>query len=113
LHELSLLENVREILQDHAKAQHFKQVKKITLEIGTLSCIETEALRFGFDVVMKNSLAENAELLITEIEGLGVCDQCKKQVPIETLYDPCSLCGNPFVTVVQGQEMQIKDLIVI
>lgn len=113
MHEISLLENVREILQDHAKTQQFKQVKKITLEIGTLSCVEPEALRFGFDVVMKDSLAENAELILTEQQGVGLCEQCKEQVPITNLYDPCALCGNPFVTVTQGNEMKIKDLIVI
>lgn len=113
MHEISLLENVREILQDHAKTQQFKQVKKITLEIGRLSCVEPEALRFGFEAVMKDSLAENAELILTEQEGVGFCDRCSKQVPIANLYDPCVLCGNPFVTVTQGNEMKIKDLIVI
>ena len=113
MHEISLLENVREILQEHAKTQHFKQVKQITLEIGQLSCVEPEALRFGFDVVMKESLAKDAKLILATLKGLGICDKCKQPVSIETLYDPCELCGNPFVTVTQGNEMKIKDLIVI
>lgn len=113
MHEISLLENVRDILLDHAKTQHFSQVKKITLEIGKLSCVEPDALKFGFDIVMKGSLAENAELILTEVEGLGLCDQCKKTITIETLYDPCSICNHPFVTIIQGNEMKIKDLIVI
>ena len=113
MHEISLLENVREILLDHAQTQNFSTIKKITLEIGKLSCVEPDALRFGFDVVMKDSLAEQAELILTEIEGMGICDKCKKQVIMETLYDPCIACGNPFVTVTQGSEMKIKDLIVI
>ena len=113
MHEISLLENVREILLEHAQSQHFNQVKKITLEIGALSCVEPDALRFGFDVVMKDSLAENAELFLTEVAGMGICDQCDKQVSMETLHDPCIACGHPFVTVTQGYEMKIKDLIVI
>ncbi len=113
LHEISLLENVREILQEHAKTQDFVQVKTITLEIGKLSCVEPEALRFGFDVVMKGSLAENATLIITEQDGTGICEHCKKQVSISTLYDVCPQCGNPIMTVTQGNEMKIKDLIVI
>jgi hydrogenase nickel incorporation protein HypA/HybF len=108
-----LLENVREILQDHAQSQKFSQVTKITLEIGKLSCVEPDALRFGFDVVMKDTLAEKAELILTEIDGIGWCNKCGKQVIMETLYDPCIACGNPYVTVTQGSEMKIKDLIVI
>ena len=112
MHELSLLENVREILEDHAVSQGFSKVTKVTLEIGKLSCIEPDALRFGFDVVMKGSLAENAELIISELNGLGQCLQCQQQIEMETLYDPCVHCGSPFVKVIQGAEMKIKDLIV-
>lgn len=113
MHEISLLENVREILQEHAKSENFSYVKKITLEIGKLSCVEPEALRFGFDVVMQDTLAEGAELIISEVEGVGWCDKCEKQVSMETLYDPCGICGNPFVSLTQGSELKIKDLIVI
>ncbi len=113
MHELSLLENVKEILQNHAKHENFTQVKKITLEIGQLSCVEPEALRFAFEVVMKGSLATDAELVFSEQQGLGLCQSCKKQTPLVHLYDPCQFCNHPFVTVTQGHEMKIKDLIVI
>ncbi|MEQ1739380.1 MAG: hydrogenase maturation nickel metallochaperone HypA [Methyloglobulus sp.] len=113
MHELSLLENVREILEDHALNQNFSKVTQVTLEIGKLSCVEPEALRFGFDVVMKGSLAENAELIITELNGIGLCQQCQQQMAIETLYDPCDYCGSPVVKIIQGAEMKIKDLVVI
>jgi hydrogenase nickel incorporation protein HypA/HybF len=113
MHELSLLENVREILEGHAVSQDFSKVTQITLAIGKLSCVEPEALRFGFAVVMQGSLAENAELVITETDGIGLCQHCGRQMPMETLYDPCVYCGSAKVTVVQGAEMKIKDLVVV
>ena len=113
MHEISLLENVREILQGHAQSQNFTRVKKVTLEIGRLSCVEPDALRFAFDVVMKDTLAEDAELLITISEGRGVCERCRQQIVMETLHDPCSFCGSPLVKITQGSEMKIKDLLVV
>jgi hydrogenase nickel incorporation protein HypA/HybF len=113
MHELSLLENVREILENHAVSQNFTRVTKVTLEIGKLSSVEPDALRFGFDVVMKDSLADNAELIISELNGLGLCQHCGLQVELETLYDPCPHCGSPLVKITQGAEMKIKDLCVI
>ncbi len=112
MHELSLLENVREILENHAKSQSFTKVSKVTLEIGKLSCVESQALRFGFDVVMKGSLAENAELILTELDGIGFCQSCGQNTTMEMLYDACAHCGRP-LAVVQGMEMKIKDLTVI
>jgi len=104
---------VREILEEHALSQHFSQVSKVTLEIGKLTCVEPESLRFGFDVVMKGSMAENAELVITELDGVGFCQQCQKELTLLSLYDTCDYCGKPIVEIKQGLEMKIKDLVVI
>lgn len=113
MHEISLLEQVREILIEHSESQHFNKVSKVTLEIGKLSCVEEGALRFGFDVVMQGSLAEGAELNISCVAGLGFCHICHKPVPMQSLHDPCVLCGSFDIKVIQGEEMRIKDLVVI
>lgn len=112
MHELSLLDSVREILENNALSQKFSRVTKVTLEVGRFSNVEPDALRFCFDVVMKDSLAENAELIISELNGLGICQQCQQQLEMKTLYDTCVYCGSHFVKVIQGEEMKIKDVIV-
>ncbi len=112
MHEISLLESVLDTLETQAKQQGFQRVKQVVLEIGALSCVEADALRFGFDVVMKNSLAEHAELVIINVTGQGVCPNCQQSVLLETLHDPCHHCGSFGVKVVQGQAMRIKELIV-
>jgi len=112
MHEISLLEQVREVLIEHSQKQHFSKVSKVTLEIGKLSCVEETALRFGFDVVMKDSLAEDAELNITCIDGMGICQDCHQSVLMLSIHDPCGLCGSFNIKVIQGEEMRIKDLVV-
>jgi hydrogenase nickel incorporation protein HypA/HybF len=112
MHELSLLWSVREILEQNALTQKFNKVTRVTLEIGKLSNVEPDALRFCFDVVMKDSLAEDAELIISELDGLGICQQCQQQVKMESLYDLCVYCGCYSVKLIQGAEMKIKDLLV-
>lgn len=113
MHELSLLESVREILEAEAISQNFSKVTQITLEIGKLSCVEPEALRFGFDVVMKDSLAENAKLVIIEQKGLGFCQNCGTEAQMDSLHEPCHGCGSFGLTVTKGNEMKIQDLMVI
>lgn len=113
MHELSLLWSVRETLEESALKHKFSKVTQVTLEIGRLACVEAEALRFCFDIVMKDSLAENAGLVILETEGLGICRQCRQQMVMESLYSPCIYCGGLYVELIQGMDMKIKDLIVI
>lgn len=113
MHELSLLWSVRETLEENALKHKFSKVTQVTLEIGRLACVEPDALRFCFDVAMKDSLAENAELMILEIQGLGICQQCHRQTEMESLYSSCIHCGSLYMKLIQGMEMRIKDLIVI
>lgn len=113
MHELSLLENVRDIIEHEAERQQFAKVRQITLAIGALSCIEADALRFAFDVVMKDSLAADAELLIETVPALGRCRHCGKDMPMQALQQCCVFCEQYGVELLQGNGMQIKDLLVI
>ena len=60
MHEMSLAEGIRQIVEDAGRAQGFRKVKTVVLEIGQLSSVEPEALAFCFDVVMKDSIADGA-----------------------------------------------------
>jgi hydrogenase nickel incorporation protein HypA/HybF len=113
MHELSLLWSVRETLEEQALEHKFSKITQVTLEIGRLACVETDALRFCFDAVMKDSLAENAELVILEIKGRGICRQCREHSEMESLYSPCTHCGSLHVEPIQGFDMKIKDLTVV
>lgn len=110
MHELSLLENVRTILEAHACSQHFQTVENITLEIGALSCVELDALTFAFESVMKESLAENAELKFKRIEGQGRCVECGQLTTMLELYDVCAHCGHFRLEIMSGLEMKITEL---
>ncbi len=113
MHELSLCKGIIELLQEHAKTDHYSQVKSIHLEIGKLSCVEPEALRFAFDVVAKASLAENATLEINEIPGQGWCKRCSSAVTIEQRFDACPSCDHYPLEIRQGDTMRIKHVEVI
>jgi hydrogenase nickel incorporation protein HypA/HybF len=110
MHELSLLENVRTILEEHAQDQNFQQVEEVTLAIGVLSCVEIEALKFAFETVMKGSLAENAILNFKMIEGQGRCQSCGQLTVMKMLYDVCEHCGHARIDVLTGLEMKITEL---
>nr|MBP6800810.1 hydrogenase maturation nickel metallochaperone HypA [Zoogloea sp.] len=86
MHEMSLAEGIRQIVEDAGRSQGFGKVKIVVLEIGELSSVEPESLRFCFDVVMKDSIADGAQLQIDPVPGSGWCMQCAETVPISALY---------------------------
>jgi len=110
MHEMSLAEGVLKIIEDNALSSGYTRVKTVWLEIGELAGVEAEALRFCFDAVTRNSLAEGAQLIIIGTEGTGRCPICNKTVKLEERYDPCSECGCCPVEVTGGTEMRIREL---
>ncbi len=110
MHEMSLAEGILQILEESAAKERFQQVKTVFLEIGKLSHVEVESLRFCFDAVVKNSVAEGARLEIVEVPGQAWCMPCSESVSVNTLYDPCPKCGGYQLTMTGGDEMRVKEL---
>ncbi len=107
---MSLCEGILQVLEDNAKSQDFKTVKTVWLEIGALSGVEIEAMKFAFDAVTRGTLAEQAKLEIINKPGLAWCMKCAKNVEVTQRYDECPDCGSYQLQVVGGDEMKIKEL---
>lgn len=110
MHEMSLAESVLQIIEDAARKQGFNRVKTVWLEIGQLSCVEREAMRFCFDTVMKGSIAGGARLEVVETPGQGRCAQCGCETQIATLYEACPQCDGYTMQVIAGDAMRVKEL---
>lgn len=110
MHEMSLCESILGILNEQAEQQAFSKVDRVCLEVGPLSGVEPEALRFGFDVVMRGSLAEQARLDIVIPPAMAWCQPCGQNVPVSERYDPCPVCGALQLQVTSGAELRIKEL---
>ncbi|MCB1759099.1 MAG: hydrogenase maturation nickel metallochaperone HypA [Gammaproteobacteria bacterium] len=110
MHELSLCESILRVIEQSAAEQGFRRVKTVWLEIGQLSGVEPEAMRFGFDVVMRDSLADGAGLEIIELPGRAWCMQCSREVAVRQRFAECPDCGSFQLQVTGGDEMRIKEL---
>jgi hydrogenase nickel incorporation protein HypA/HybF len=106
MHELGLTRNIVAIVAEHA---HGARVKRVALEIGKLSAVMPEAIRFCFDVCSKDTLLEGAELTIHEIPGRGRCDGCGAELELRALVGQCS-CGGGRIRCIAGEEMKIKEM---
>jgi hydrogenase nickel incorporation protein HypA/HybF len=107
---MSLAESVREIVDETARANGATAVATVRLEIGALSQVEVEAMRFAFEVVMRGSLAEGARLEIVETEGTAWCMACSQPVVIRRRGDGCPSCESFQLQVTGGERMRVMDI---
>ena len=110
MHELSLCQDIVRAVERAARSQRFTRVLRVRLEIGVLAGVEIEALRFGFEVAARDSVAERAALVIEECAGSAWCEQCRRDVSIPDRLSPCPVCGGYGLRVTGGTEMKIKNL---
>ena len=110
MHEMSLAEGVLQIAEDAARQQGFARVRAIRLEIGEMAGVEIEALRFCFDAVVRETIADGARLEIVATAGQGWCRHCDRGVPVRERFGACPLCGGHQVQVTAGAEMRVKEL---
>ena len=106
MHELGITQTIVAIAAEHAKGA---KVQRVSLEIGKLSAIMPESVRFCFDVCSKGTVLEEAHLEIIEIPGLARCRQCGAEVPLEQPFGICT-CGSVELDLIAGQELRIKEM---
>ena len=110
MHEMSLAESVVEIVANAAGREGARRINTVWLEIGVLSCVAPDALRFCFDAVARGTPVEGARLEIVTIPGEGVCDACAQTSGMSALYDLCPHCGRPGMQPSRGTEMRVKEI---
>lgn len=110
MHEMSLAEGIVQIVESTARANDARAVRSVWLELGALSHVEHEALRFSFDVVKHGTVARDARLEIATTPGRAWCMPCGESVDLARLGDACPRCGSHQLQVTQGEEMRVKEI---
>ena len=106
MHELGITQNIIAIVSEHAKGQ---KVQRVLLEIGKLSAIMPDAIRFCFDICAQGTIVEGAKLEIWEIPGLAKCRQCGATIHLEKPFGVCQ-CGSVQLDLITGEELKIKEI---
>ncbi len=121
MHELGITQNIVAIVTEHAKGA---KVQRVLLEIGKLSAIMPDAIRFCFDILSaimpdairfcfdictQSTVLEGAMLEILEIPGLGICRQCGAEIYLDKPYGICK-CGSVQLDLIAGEELKIKEI---
>ena len=110
---MALMRSVIDIALEETKKAGATKLRRIALDIGALSAVEPEAMRFCFEAVAAGTAAEGAELVIHDVEGAGWCPDCACAVALAERYGSCPECGGLQVRMTRGGEMKVRELEVV
>ena len=110
MHELGITRNVVAICAERIAAQGLDtRVTRVTLEVGKLSAVMPDALRFCFEICARDTVVEGAKLEIIETPGRARCRECRDEMVLTQLFGRCR-CGSTNLQLIAGEELKIKEM---
>ncbi|MBO0814369.1 MAG: hydrogenase maturation nickel metallochaperone HypA [Actinobacteria bacterium] len=106
MHELAIAESVVETVTERLPGA---QVTCVRLEIGALSGVVPDSIRFCFDLATEGTGLEGAALEITEPPARCRCRACGTEFQPGSPVVLCP-CGSPDVAVLSGEQLKILSV---
>jgi hydrogenase nickel incorporation protein HypA/HybF len=116
-----MAEKIVKAVLDVANSRKASRVVQINLDVGELTFLGHDQLKFGIEVLTKGTISENAKVLIRTRKAKIKCRKCgymgqanylgeeiHSMVPIPILS--CPKCGSPEATVAEGNECMVKSI---
>ena len=109
MHELAITQSIVEAVLECAGSA---SVRRVVVEIGKLSAVVPDAVRFCFDLCCEGTPLAGAELVIVETPGVGRCADCDAKVALDGPLGRCG-CGSTHVEWLSGHELRIREMEVV
>lgn len=112
MHELSIATNIIEFAEEFARDHQATKIKRIELEVGQLSGIFIDNLKFALEFAVKDTVLDQAEVVIDEIRGKSKCNKCLTIFEIVDWSTICPACQSSDFEIISGKELQIKSIFI-
>ena len=106
MHELAIAESVLETITARLGE---RPVRGVRLEVGRLSGVSVDSLRFCFELAAAGTVVDGAELDIVEPAGRARCVTCAEEFRLDDRILLCA-CGSSDVRVLAGEELRILSV---
>ena len=109
MHELAIAESVVDTVTQRMPGA---KVTCVRLEIGALSGVVPDSIRFCFDLATEGTELAGARLEITEPPAQCRCRACDTEFHPDSPVVLCP-CGSPDVAVLSGEQLKIVSVQVV
>ena len=110
MHELSIAQNILEIVRESVPADELADVRIIRLKLGTFSGVVADSLDFCFSAISVETPLANAHLEFEHIPFAVLCRHCQKTFENDLGVVVCPECGGVDTVILSGRELQVTQV---
>jgi len=113
MHELSIATAILEQALEAVVPHDATRIDRIDVEVGRMRLVVPEALQTAFTAVSQGSIAQAAQLVITEVDIQAICRHCQTSFcPCPEIgHYLCPQCQQADVQIVTGHDMILTSII--
>ena len=111
MHELGIVFHVIRAVENIGREQGLTDVASVTLELGQVSGVVPRELESGWKwAVARTELMPRAQLRFETVHAITHCDGCGRDYDTVPQGRMCPYCGSEDTWLVQGNEVNIKEI---
>lgn len=110
MHELSIAMSIVEMAEEEAELRAVT-IDAVHLELGLLSGVAPDPLRFAYDLASSGTRLEGTRLVIKQVPIEVFCQACDSLKILRSMQRLCCPdCGAPISEIIHGTELTITAL---
>jgi hydrogenase nickel incorporation protein HypA/HybF len=110
MHELSVAQNIIEIIQQSVPKTEWNQVTAVRVKIGAVAGIVPDSLKFSFQAITSESEFSDVDLITERIPFRVHCHTCNNDSENDDGFAVCGNCGSTNILILSGMELQINEI---
>ena len=111
MHEMGIIINLANTLEDTAREENLKKIGSVTLQVGEVSGIMTDYFEDCWNYFKKkHPVLEESALRIETIPAITYCSSCEAHYRTAKYGRECPYCHSGETWLVQGNECVIKEI---
>jgi hydrogenase nickel incorporation protein HypA/HybF len=110
MHELSITQDMLNLVLEQAEKAGAKEVGKINLVIGQMTGVVEDCVQFYFSFLSQGTIAEGAALSFTMVPTTARCRVCDKFFELKEFEWTCPYCQGNSMEIVAGKELFVESI---
>jgi hydrogenase nickel incorporation protein HypA/HybF len=110
MHELSIAENIVEIIHQNVPQDRLRDVRAVNMKIGTFSGVVADSLEFSYQAITMETPLAQSFLAVEQIPFVVLCEECHEKLMNDDGVTQCLACGSFKTKIISGRELQVKDI---